>query len=490
MRNKLVLLLVILCLISFSLSYQVQKDKEENQSGGVETESNIERITCEGIRIKKFPIAMQSWTFRKYSFFETLKKTEALGIKHLQPYPGQILNEESPDLLFDHNLSKDLIKQVKQRLEKHGISLVSYGVLNFDNNEESMRKVFDFAKELDIKTIVTEPEYDDYSLIEQMAKEYNIHIAIHNHPGPSKYAKPETVFNHVDGLDSRIGACADIGHWMRTGVDPLEALRMLEGRIHDVHLKDLDEFGNKEAIDVPFGQGKANIRDVLAELTEQNYWGYLAVEYENEDEVFQPSPSIREGLEYIRSITYYEGYKEILKRSSGRYSKHGWNHYGPGYFLLDEKSGVLKSQGGMGLFWLSERKFKDFILELEFKCSEKDTNSGIFVRVPEIPTSDDYIYHSFEVQIYDTGDGIHKTGAIYDAEAPSQEASKETGKWNHFKITFKGKHLLVELNGHIVIDWDAEPRGKVKDFADEGFIGLQNHDSRSPVYFRNIFVKE
>jgi hypothetical protein len=46
------------------------------------------------------------------------------------------------------------------------------------------------------------------------------------------------------------------------------------------------------------------------------------------------------------------------------------------------------------------------------------------------------------------------------------------------------------LNGIIVIDWDAEPRGKVRDFADKGYIGLQNHDSRSPVYFRNIFVKE
>ena len=151
---------------------------------------------------------------------------------------------------------------------------------------------------------------------------------------------------------------------MRTGVNPVEALRMLKGRIIDVHLKDLNEFGTKDAFDVPFGQGKANIQNILAELTLQNYHGYLAVEHENPDEVDNPSPSIKKGIEYIKSITYYQDYEEILRRSYRRYSKHGWNHYGPGYFELDEKTGVLKGHGGMGLFWYSVKKYKDFILEL------------------------------------------------------------------------------------------------------------------------------
>ncbi len=204
-----------------------------------------------------------------------------------------------------------------------------------------------------------------------------------------------------------------------------------------------------------------------------------------------PEPAIRKGLEYLKSITYYEGYEEILKRYWGRYSKHGWNHYGPGHFELDEKTGILKSQGGMGLLWYSVKKFKDFILELDFKCAQKNTNSGIFIRVPDVPTSDSYIYYSFEVQIYDAGEGIHKTGAIYDAEAPSAvAASKPTDEWNHMIITFQGKHIQVELNGARIVDWEAEPRGKIKDFAAEGYIGLQNHDSIAPVYFRNIFIKE
>jgi sugar phosphate isomerase/epimerase len=444
-----------------------------------------------GVKIRKFPVAMQCWTYRRYTFYEAAEKTKALGIKYLQAYPGQVVSPELKDVVFDHNLSDDLTDQIKKRLDDLGLQVLSYGVVDIGRTEASMRRVFDFARKMGIRTIVTEPADEDFPVLDKLVKEYDIDIAIHNHPEPSKYARPETVLARVKGLDGRIGACADTGHWMRGGIRPVEALRLLRGRIIDVHLKDRNEFGTgPKTDDVSFGEGKADIRDILAELTLQDYAGTLTIEYENEAEVMTPEPAITRGLEYLKNVTYYKDYDQILSWSRGRYSKRGWNHYGPGYFVLDEREGVLKSQGGMGLFWYSVRKFKDFILELDFRCENKETNSGIFVRVPDVPTSDDYIYHSFEVQVYDAGEGIHKTAAIYDAEAPRSSASNPAGEWNHMKITFRGKRIQVELNGVGVVDWEAEPRGKVKDFASEGYIGLQNHDSLSPVYFKNILVKE
>jgi hypothetical protein len=184
------------------------------------------------------------------------------------------------------------------------------------------------------------------------------------------------------------------------------------------------------------------------------------------------------------------GYEQILGQSNGRYTKHGWNHYGPGYFELDPQTGILKSHGGMGLLWYSAKQYGDFILELEYMCADEMTNSGVFLRVPAMPTSDDYIYHSFEIQINDAGEGIHQTGAVYDAEAPSAAAFRPAGEWNRLKAAFIGDRITVELNGEQVIDWQAEPRGKVEDFTDHGYIGLQNHDDRSPVYFRGIYVKD
>lgn len=449
-----------------------------------------ERPAYEEIRIYDFPLAVQSWTFRRFTFMETLDKVRELGISFVEAYPGQPLSPEHPEVKFDHNLNEQFIEQVKERLKQTGIQLINYGVVAFDNNEESMRNVFDFAQKMGIRTIVTEPAFEDFSLLEKMVKETNIHIAVHNHPEPSKYARPETVKEHIEGLDPRIGVCADTGHWMRSGVRPVEALRMLEGRIRSVHLKDLNQFGTKDAADVPFGRGEADIREILAELTFQDYDGVLAIEHEDPAAADNPIPPIKEGLAYLESITYYSGFQRLLDKSGGRYHKHGWNHYGPGCFLLDPETGVLKSQGGMGLFWFSRKKFRDFVLTVDFMSEKEDTNSGIFIRVPDIPVSNDYIYHTFEVQIYHAGEGKHKTGAVYDVKAPEKDAFKAAGEWNHFKITFQGGHLLLELNDIMILDWEAEPGGKVQDFARGGYIGLQNHDSRSPVYFRDIYIKE
>jgi hypothetical protein len=184
------------------------------------------------------------------------------------------------------------------------------------------------------------------------------------------------------------------------------------------------------------------------------------------------------------------GFVDLLQRGDGQYSKHGWNHYGPGHFSLDPTTGVLTSHGGMGLMWYAAKAYANFVVELEFKVTDGETNSGIFVRVPEVPTSDAYIYHSFEIQINDGGEGIHQTGAVFDAEAPTRMASLPPGEWNAYRIAFEGNRITVTLNGETVVEWQAEPRGKIEDFAERGYIGLQNHDDRSPVHFRNIRVKE
>lgn len=465
--------------------------RERDETGTSPSEKkNVVKVDYDKIRIKKFPLAMQTWTFRKFSFFEAVEKTRELGLKYIQAYPGQPLSNNYPEEKFDHTLSKEAVGKILSLLDEKEIKLVAYGVVDLGVSEETMRPVFDFARRMGIEIIVCEPEDEAFPILERLVKEYGIKAALHNHPQPSKYALPEAVLEKINGKDERIGACADPGHWMRSNSSPVESLRLLKGRILDVHLKDRSAFGTEDARDVPLGQGKADIHDILAELTLQDYSGYLTIEYENEEEAENPVPSVRKGLDYIKSITYYEGYMPLLKRERGRYSKHGWNHYGPGYFKLDPQTGILESHGGMGLFWFSERKFKNFVLDLEYKCSDENTNSGIFLRVPELPVSDDYIYHSFEIQINDAGEGVHKTGAVYDAEPPSADAFNNTGEWNHMKITFHKNNIIVVLNGVKIIDWEAEPRGKVADFASEGYIGLQNHDPDTKVYFRNIYIKE
>ncbi|HPV37818.1 MAG TPA: TIM barrel protein, partial [Candidatus Hydrogenedentes bacterium] len=107
-------------------------------------------------------------------------------------------------------------------------------------------------------------------------------VAVHNHPNPSFYWNPDTVLEFVKDRTKRVGACADTGHWPRSGVDPLEALKKLEGRIITFHFKDLNEFGKREAHDVPWGTGVCNVEALMKEIQRQGLKNIVfSIEYEH-----------------------------------------------------------------------------------------------------------------------------------------------------------------------------------------------------------------
>ena len=172
----------------------------------------------------------------------------------------------------------------------------------------------------------------------------------------------------------------------------------------------------------------------------------------------------------------------------------GWKMAGKGNFLIIESEKALLTQDGMGLLWYYKRKFKDFILTLEWKVSNRTDNSGVFVRFPN-PFTDPNIAidYGYEIQIDESGapDGnpIHRTGAIYNHKGPSPKTKSllnhlKVGRWNMFEIVVKQQSYSVTLNKKKVVT------NFIGDRSLEGFIGLQNHDDRSKVYFRNIMINE
>ncbi len=213
------------------------------------------------VRIKKFPVMIEGWTFRKYTFFQTVDKLKALGITLLEAYPGQPLGNGEPKAVFGEGMPEADMKAAQAKLREAGVSVVAYGVVDLGKTEASMRKVLDFARMMGIRTVVCEPRDEDFPLLDKLLEEYDLQAAIHNHPQPAKYAFPMTAYERLQGRSERIGVCADTGHWMREGLDPVECLRLLKGRILDTHLKDRTEFGKGAAAkDVAWGSGKARMR--------------------------------------------------------------------------------------------------------------------------------------------------------------------------------------------------------------------------------------
>jgi len=257
----------------------------------------------EDCKVNGFAIGLQAYTFNRFSAFEAIEKTAAAGGKVIEFYPGQKLSKESPNAKLDHNAPDAVIEQVKAKLAQHGVKAVNYGVVGIPNNEAEARKVFAFAKRMGMRAVTTESA-ESINLIETLAKEYDIAVAFHNHPGsysdPNyKVWNPYYIAGLVAGRDPRIGACADSGHWTRSGVKPIEALRILKGRIISAHLKDLNEFGKRDAHDLPYGTGVSGIKECLDELRAQKFAGNIAIEYEyNWDNSL---PEVTQCIEFVKN---------------------------------------------------------------------------------------------------------------------------------------------------------------------------------------------
>lgn len=225
-------------------------------------------------------LGVQAYTFHKFSLQEAIDKAQQLGLKYIEVYYGQPLGKGMEGTM-DFRMDKATQTKVLAYARSKGVRIVASGVV-ICKDEAEWKQLFEFASGMGIETITCEPEYAHLKYVDQLANQYKIDVAIHNHPQPSLYWKPELFLDAVKGLSNRIGACADVGHWKRMGVDPVEALKMYEGRLKTLHFKDVKEKeeGEEEQHDVIWGTGVCNTEGLLNELKRQNFKGLFSIEYE------------------------------------------------------------------------------------------------------------------------------------------------------------------------------------------------------------------
>jgi sugar phosphate isomerase/epimerase len=228
-------------------------------------------------------VACQLYTFRRFTFYEALDKIASLGVHYVEPCFFLALSKDRPGLKTSEDLSAEARKELKAGLAERDVKMANY-YCNLGPDRDACRRTFDFAREMDVETLVSEPPAEAFDMIEGLCEEYEINLGVHNHPKSpqSKYWKPENVLEVCKGRSKRIGGCCDTGHWVRSGLDPIECLQKMEGRIVTFHLKDVMEWGNPKARDVPLGTGKANYTAVLQELKRQAFRGVMAIEYEHD----------------------------------------------------------------------------------------------------------------------------------------------------------------------------------------------------------------
>jgi sugar phosphate isomerase/epimerase len=235
-------------------------------------------------KIRGFALGCQAYTFNRFSVFEAIEKTAQAGGRVIEFYPDQKLSPDQPDVKWDHNASAEIMQKVKDKLAAHHLKAVNYGVVGIPKEEAAARKIFEFAKKLGLYGITTE-SVESIDTIEKLVKEYDIRVGFHDHPKNPKDPNykmwdPQYILSVVKDRDRRIGSCADTGHWLTSGVDPVDALKILEGRIISSHLKDRNVLGDPGHHDVPYGTGVGKIKEILDELKRQGFDGNISIEYE------------------------------------------------------------------------------------------------------------------------------------------------------------------------------------------------------------------
>jgi sugar phosphate isomerase/epimerase len=240
-----------------------------------------EELDRKGAQKLGWKLTLQSWTNNQKTVFDSIDLCKELGVRYLECYPGQRISPADEGKL-DPNMTDTQIKEVLDKAKSCGVTIIDYGVTGISGNEKEGRKIFDWAKKMGITILVSEPNPKDLPAINKMAGEYGIRVAIHDHPkGSSRYWNPDYTYEQIKDLKN-VGFCADVGHWKRSGLDPVEVLKKYGGKVFSLHFKDLVPDANGKGLhDVPWGTGDSKAAEMLAVLKEKGFRGPIAIEYES-----------------------------------------------------------------------------------------------------------------------------------------------------------------------------------------------------------------
>ena len=228
-------------------------------------------------------LGIQLYSLRGYKRDEALKHASDMGFEQVEFYGGMLATDSSDEE----------IAETKKKVAGLGLSISGHGVNKLTKDAAENRKIFEFARKLGAPCITADPDLDSFDSLDELVREFDIRIAIHNHGPRHRYNKAIDVLRVIEGRDERIGACADLGHYIRSGQNAPEVIRLLKGRLYGIHLKDFAEMKD-ETNGVILGKGHLNVEEVFSELQLAGFPsnGALSLEYEENEK--DPLADIRE----------------------------------------------------------------------------------------------------------------------------------------------------------------------------------------------------
>lgn len=239
-------------------------------------------------------LGLQTWTLRNMKLDQAVEFAVKHGIKKLQM-----------SVHMDPMASKEEVLRVKGILDKNGLSVYTFGVAATSLDKEKNRKLFETARLIGASLIIVEPpDFKIFDNLEELVKEYDIRIAVHNHGIRSLYGNPAVLKNILQHRDRRMGVCLDTGWITAAGFSAAKVFKDYEGRVFDIHLKDKKvepSVGDPISTDTFIGQGNATFSALFAELKKADWKGVMAIETDSPIYAQNPEDFVKEAKKYFES---------------------------------------------------------------------------------------------------------------------------------------------------------------------------------------------
>ena len=118
-------------------------------------------------------IGVASYSMREFTLDQALDMAKTLGVKYMTFKDVHIPRTDPPEAT----------RALRAKIEAAGITIMGGGTITIPNDPAKIRKEFEYAKNAGFPLIFVDPEPSALDTIEQLAKTYDIKVAIHNH-GP------------------------------------------------------------------------------------------------------------------------------------------------------------------------------------------------------------------------------------------------------------------------------------------------------------------
>jgi sugar phosphate isomerase/epimerase len=238
----------------------------------------------------RLTIGVASYSLRKFTLDQALDMAKTLGVTHMTFKDVHLPRTDPPETT----------RALRAKIEAAGITIMGGGTITLPNDPVQIRKDFEYAKAAGFPLIFISPDPASLDAVEQMAKEFDIKAAIHNHgPEDKHWPRPEDAYAAISSRDKHLGLCIDIGHTTRAGTDPVQACRQFRDRLYDLHVKDLAVKTDKDS-QVEVGRGVLDFPALFRTLIDIGYQGQVGLEYEIHEN--DPLAGMIESIAYMRGV--------------------------------------------------------------------------------------------------------------------------------------------------------------------------------------------